>query len=137
MEGKVELVRGWRGGERVCGGRRYDGPSFPFRSPSNMFSIQVRCLSTDEGFERPLQDYGPIEVPFIVRNLVYPLAVFVYGTRDGTRDPLTLDEPRSKIWPMSNCIEGLPPGSSYQPTGSEQENGQFTRSYGSGTRKTP
>ena len=83
-------------------GCRCDSPSFSSGSPSNMLSIQVGCLSTDEGLERPLQDCRPIKVPFVVRHLVYPLAVFVYGACDGTCDPFALDEPRSKIWPIPN-----------------------------------
>lgn len=107
----------------------------PPRSPSDMFSVKVRCLSTDEGFEGPLQDCGPIEVPFVVHHPVHPLAVFIYGTRCGTRNPFALDKPRSKIWPMSDGIKGLPPKAAVsllETTGG----GKLTRNYGSGKRKS-
>ena len=113
------------------------GPSFPCRLPSYVFSIQVRCLSTNERFERPLQNRGPVEVAFVVRHLVFPLAIFVYGARDGTCDPLTLDEPRSKIRPMSDRVKRLPPESTHQPTGNELKSSKLARSYGSGMRRSP
>jgi len=99
------------------GEREGDDPSFPPRSPSDMISIQVGRFSTDKGFERPLQHCGPIEVPFVIRQLVCPLAIFVYSARGSTRDPLALDKPRSKIRPMSDRVEGLPPENSRQPAG--------------------
>ena len=55
--------------------------------------VQVGRFSTDEGFERPLQNRGPIEVPLVVRQVFCQLAIFVYGTRGGTCDTLALDEP--------------------------------------------
>jgi hypothetical protein len=87
----------------------------PSRSPSDMFSVKVRCLSTHEGFESPLQDRGPIQVPFVVRHPVHPLAIFIYGPRGGTRNPFALDEPMSKIWPMSDGVERLPPKAAISP----------------------
>jgi len=91
MERSVERARGSGGG----GGKRDDDPSFLPRLPIDVFSIQVRCFSTDEGFEHSLQHRGPIKVPFIVRQPVHPLAIFVDGACGGTRDPLALDETRS------------------------------------------
>jgi hypothetical protein len=79
-------------------------------SPSDVFSVKVRCLPADEGFERPLQDRRPIKIPFVVRHSVHPLPVFVYRTRRGTRYPFALDEPGSKIWPMPDWVKRLPPG---------------------------
>ena len=87
-----------------------DVDAFPRRLPSDVFSIQVRGLSTDEGFERPLQDRRPIKIPFVVRHLVRPLAIFVYGARGSSSNPLAINEPMSKIWPMSDWVKGLPPG---------------------------
>jgi len=120
--------------ERRGGGR--DDPSFPPRSPSDVFSIQVGCFPADEGLERPLQHRRPIKVTLVVRQLICPLAIFVYGAGGGARDPLALDEPRSKIWPVSNRVEWLPPEGGRQFTGREA-GGQLTRSCGSGMRKSP
>ena len=138
VEGYLKNLEGrGNGEERVCWEGRSDGPLFPSRSPSDVFSIHIRRLSTNEGFERSLQDCRPIKVPFIVCHTVCPLPIFVHGTRGGTSDPLALDEPRSEIWPMSDWVEGLPPKSDCQPIGSERDDGQPTRNCGSGTRKSP
>jgi len=107
------------------------------RSPIDMLSIHVRRLPTDEGFECPLQDRRPIKIPFVVCHIVYPFAIFVYGARGSTSDPLALGEPRSKVWPMSDLVKGLPPERDRQPTSSKQPNGCITRNCGSGTRKSP
>jgi hypothetical protein len=81
----------------------------PSRSPSYMFPVKVRSLPTHEGLERPLQDPGPIEIPFVIRHPVHPFTIIIYGPSGGTRNPFALDKPMSKIWPMSDGVERLPP----------------------------
>ena len=117
----VRVIMMGRGVKRDEGVEREKG-GWP-RSPSDMFSVQAGCFSTDEGFERPLQHRGPIEVPLVVRQFVCPSAIFVYGTRGGTRDALAVDEPRPEVLPVPNGVEGLPPESRRQPPEAERMEG--------------
>lgn len=104
-----------------------------------MFSVQIGRLSADEGLERPLQDRGPIKIPFIFRHHIYPFAIIIYGTRGGSSDLFALVEARSKVWPISGWIEWLPPENISQspPSESEWESGKLARNCGSGMRKSP